>query len=60
MTMISLVFAGSFGKGGSKPFQPDKWPIGAVLGILFMLMAVGLTIHWRAQGAGKIDMKTMD
>lgn len=60
MTMISLVFAGSFGQGGTKPFIADKWPIGAVVAILFMLMAVGLTLYWRAKGAGKIDMASMD
>lgn len=32
MTMISLVFAPSFGKGGTKPFAANKWPIGAVVG----------------------------
>lgn len=60
MTMISLVFAGSFGKGGSKPFIAEKWPIGAVVAILFMLMATGLTMYWRSVGAGKIDMASMD
>lgn len=59
MTMISLVFAPSFAGGGKKPFQADKWPIGAVVGILFMLMAVGLTLKWRAEGAGKINMSSL-
>merc|ERR1719510_1193409 len=47
MTMISLVFAkNSF--AGIEPYE--KWWIAVIIGVLFMMLAVGLTLWMRAQG----------
>jgi len=52
MTMISLVFA-------SKQFyqleayDPDKWYIAVIIAVVFILMAVCLTLWMRSQGFGK-------
>jgi len=53
MTMVSLVFANSQFQELA-PYDPDKWFIALIIGVLFMILAVGLTLYMRAQGFGKI------
>merc|ERR1712226_377258 len=57
MTMVSLVFANSQFKGLG-PYDPDKWFIAPIIGVLFMALAVGLTLYMRAMGFGKIPKET--
>lgn len=49
MTMISLVFADRF---NSKVYR--WWWIALILGVVFLAIAIGLTLWMRAQGMGKI------
>merc|ERR1712176_264110 len=51
MTMISLVFAEKQ-FAGIEPYE--KWWVSLIIGILFMIMTVGLTLWMRAQGFGKM------
>merc|ERR1719204_737231 len=59
MTMVSLVFANSQFKGLG-PLDKDKWYIALIIGVLFMILAVGLTLYMRAQGFGKIPKDTKE
>merc|ERR1719222_186589 len=51
MTMISLVFAKDQFAGKEKF---DDWYIAAIIGVVFMIIAVWLTMYMRAQGFGKL------
>lgn len=51
MTMISLVFAPEAFKG-LEPY--DKWWIATIIMVVFLIIAVALTLWMRAQGFGKI------
>merc|ERR1712173_178252 len=51
MTMISLVFAEKQFKGIK---EYEKWWISLIIAILFMILAVGLTLWMRKQGFGKM------
>jgi len=52
MTMISLVFA----KDQFQGLEPyDKWWIALIIGIVFMIIAVGLTRWMRKEGFGKLQ-----
>merc|ERR1712186_73506 len=53
MTMISLVFAKDQFKGSD---TYDEWWIALIIGIVFMIIAIGLTKWMRAQGFGKLQM----
>merc|ERR1712217_497873 len=52
MTMISLVFAQTQFKGKEKF---DDWYIALIIGLVFMVIAVALTMYMRAAGFGKLD-----
>jgi len=51
MTMISLVFAKEQFAGLKKY---EKWYISAIVGVLFLILAVGLTMWMRSKGMGKM------
>merc|ERR1712062_497447 len=51
MTMISLVFAKNQFNGLE---IYEKWHIALIIGVAFMVMAIGLTLWMRAQGFGKM------
>merc|ERR1719461_2592269 len=51
MTMISLVFAEGQFKGLK---EYEKWWVSLIIGILFMIMTIALTLWMRAQGFGKM------
>lgn len=53
--MISLVFAEKQFKG-IEPYE--KWWVALIIGVLFMIMAVSLTLWMRAQGFGKMPSTT--
>lgn len=54
MTMISLVFAKDQFNGKEKY---EDWYIALIIGVVFMIIAVWLTMYMRAAGFGKLDMK---
>merc|ERR1719479_344303 len=51
MTMISLVFAKEQFAGLKKY---EKWWISLITGVLFLILAVGLTMWMRSKGMGKM------
>merc|ERR1719213_251102 len=53
MTMISLVF-GKNVFAGQGEFESDKWYIGLIIFVAFMVGAIGLTVLMRKWGFGRI------
>merc|ERR1740129_30288 len=53
MTMISLVFGKNVFKGQGE-FESDKWYIGLIIFVAFMVGAIGLTMLMRKWGFGRI------
>jgi len=54
MTMISLVFGKSVFKGRGEFDEDSPWWVGVLIMVIFMIMAVSITLYMRAQGYGKI------
>merc|ERR1719471_1960263 len=53
MTMISLVFGKNVFKGQGE-FEEDRWYIGLIIAIVFLVGAIGLTVLMRKWGFGRI------